>query len=264
MLNRILFGHRVLITRTYTEEYRALKESGAELVLFPTLQIIPPESFDCLDATIDKLQDYNWLIITSPNALTFFEQRLKKKGRGLEELARMSIGAVGSRTAEALKEHGLRVRYVPEKFSGEGLIAGFAQAAGIEGGMEALNILLPRAENARDVFPDRIREMGGRIDTPTAYKTALVQYDTGEIERLLFQKPMSISTFTSGAIFNSFLDIAGKDGIELLQNTTIAVLGPVTRNAVEEAGLVADIVPERATIAAMVHEIIEWASSVTG
>ncbi|HEB02129.1 MAG TPA: hypothetical protein ENI12_02740, partial [Nitrospirae bacterium] len=40
---------------------------------------------------------------------------------------------------------------------------------------------------------------------------------------------------------------------------TIAVMGPVTKKAVEDAGLKVDIMPERATMEALADEIIMWA-----
>lgn len=52
----------------------------------------------------------------------------------------------------------------------------------------------------------------------------------------------------------------GKDADELLKGVTIAVIGPVTATAVENAGLHVDIMPKEATIEAMVEEIIKWVS----
>jgi hypothetical protein len=50
----------------------------------------------------------------------------------------------------------------------------------------------------------------------------------------------------------------GNDADELLKGVTIAVIGPVTAKAVENAELHVDIMPEEATIEAMVEEIIKW------
>jgi uroporphyrinogen III methyltransferase/synthase len=48
----------------------------------------------------------------------------------------------------------------------------------------------------------------------------------------------------------------GQDALELLKGVSIAVIGPVTAKAVEKAGLKVEIMPEEATIEAMVEEII--------
>ena len=50
----------------------------------------------------------------------------------------------------------------------------------------------------------------------------------------------------------------GDDAEELLRGVAIAAIGPVTAKAVEKAGLRVDIMPEEATIEAMVKEIIQW------
>jgi uroporphyrinogen-III synthase len=44
----------------------------------------------------------------------------------------------------------------------------------------------------------------------------------------------------------------------LLTDVAIAVIGPVTAKAVKKEGLTVDILPDEATIEAMVNEIIEW------
>jgi len=49
-----------------------------------------------------------------------------------------------------------------------------------------------------------------------------------------------------------------KDADQLLRGVTIAVIGPVTAKAVQKAGLKVHIMPEEATIEAMVEAIIAW------
>ncbi len=85
-----LFGHRVLITREYTLDYEPLEELGAEVFEFPTVRIIPPESFDEADRAIGQLRTYNWLVITSANAFTCFMERLLEKGLDVRDLKGMT------------------------------------------------------------------------------------------------------------------------------------------------------------------------------
>ncbi|MCG2813936.1 MAG: uroporphyrinogen-III synthase, partial [Thermodesulfovibrionales bacterium] len=59
--------------------------------------------------------------------------------------------------------------------------------------------------------------------------------------------------------FDNFMEIIGEEADELLRGVAIAVIGPVTARAVEKAGLKVEIMPETATIEAMVDEIIKWA-----
>jgi uroporphyrinogen III methyltransferase/synthase len=252
-----LFGQRVLITRAYTEEYRLLEDLGAEVFEFPTLRIVPPETFAELDAAIGRIGDYDWLVITSANAFGFFMQRLFETGRDVRDLKGIGVCAIGTKTAEVMARHGVRPDLVPDEFNAEGLISAFVQRLGKEN-FPKLKILLPRQDRARDVFPNKVRELGGKIDTPVAYRAEKPQKQGRRLRRFLAEGRISLATFTSGATFTNFVDMLGEEGLTLLGQIPIAVIGPVTKQTVEKTGLKVAIMPSQATIAAMVDAIIDF------
>ncbi len=254
-----LFGHRILITRQYTNDYEPLEDLGAEIFEFPTIEIAPPESYRELDESIDKIETYNWIIFTSANGFKYFMQRLIDKNRDIRDLKGIKISAVGSTTAEKIQEYGLKVDMVPEEFNAEGLIKVFTQQSTVNS-LKGIKILLPRAEVAREVFPEKARELGGEIDTPAAYRAIKPEKHGKRLKRFLKEGRISVATFTSAATFNNFVDIMGEDATEILKDVTIAVIGPVTAKAIEKAGLTVSIMPKEATIKAMVDEIIQWAA----
>ncbi|MEK7267225.1 MAG: uroporphyrinogen-III synthase, partial [Nitrospirota bacterium] len=119
--------------------------------------------------------------------------------------------------------------------------------------------LLPRAEKAREIFPEKVRELGGEIDVPVTYRAVKPEMHGKRLKRFLKEGRISVATFTSASTFDNFMEIIGEDADELLRDVAIAVIGPVTAGAVEKAGLKVEIMPETATIEAMVEEIIKWA-----
>ena len=121
-----------------------------------------------------------------------------------------------------------------------------------------MRFLLPRAEKAREIFPEKVRELGGEIDVPVAYRTIKPEFRGKRLRRFLREGKITIATFTSAATFHNLREIMGNDAEELLRGVAIAVIGPVTAEAVEKAGLRVDIMPREATIEAMVEEIIHW------
>jgi len=251
-----LFGHRVLVTREHAVGFEPLAELGAEIIEFRTIEIVPPDDWTELDRAIEKIDSYTWLIFTSANGVKFFFQRLIDKDRDIRELKGVNICAVGTKTASAIRNYGIKVDLVPEKFSAEGLIEVFTKDS--EQGLKGIKILLPRAETAREVFPRRVRELGGEIDVFTAYKTVKPEVHGKRLKRFLKEGKISIATFTSAATFNNYMEIMGEDALGLLKDVIIAVIGPVTAKAVEDAGLKVHIMPEEATVDAMVKEIIKW------
>lgn len=256
-----LFGHRVLVTREHTRGFEPLEELGAELIEFRTIEIVPPDDWTELDRAIEKIDSYDWMIFTSVNGVKFFFQRLMDRDRDIRDLKGVRICAVGSKTESAIKKYGIKVDLVPKTFNAEGLIEAFTAEHGTqkaEQRLKGLKILLPRAEVAREVFPQKVRELGGEIDVFTAYKTVKPEVHGKRLKRFLKQGKISIATFTSAATFNNYMEIMGEDAIDLLKDVAITVIGPVTAKAVEKAGLKVSIMPKEATVEAMVEEIIRW------
>ena len=110
---------------------------------------------------------------------------------------------------------------------------------------------------AREIFPEKVRELGGEIDVPVAYRAVKPELHGKRLKRFLKEGRITIATFTSAATFNNFVEIMGSDALELLKGVTIAVIGPVTAKAIEKAGLKVDIMPKESTIEALVSEIIQ-------
>lgn len=261
-----LFGQRILATREHAAGFEALEELGAEVMEFPTIEIQPPVDYSGLDAAIGNVHTYNWLIFTSANGVRYFFKRLFELYTDIRELKGIKICAIGTKTAAEIKKYGIRVDMVPEGFNAEGLIEAFIKqqsAISIQHSakdsqlLRGMRFLLPRAEVARETFPDKVRVLGGEIDVPVAYRAVKPEHKGVRLRRFLREGRITIATFTSAATFNNFMEIMDDEAYELLKGVQIAVIGPVTAKAVEKAGLKVGIMPEEATIEAMVGEIIK-------
>lgn len=268
-----LFGQRILITREHSGGYEPLEELGAEVIEFQTIEIVPPEDWTELDNAIAKIDSYNWLILTSANGVKFFFRRLFEKEKDIRDLKGIKICAVGSKTAAAINKFGINVDLIPEEFNAEGLIKAIVQKCESAeektsalprfraSALSGVRFLLPRAEVAREILPEKIKELGGEIDVVTAYRAVKPETHGKRIKRFLKEGKITIATFTSAATFNNFMEIAGEDADALLKDVAIAVIGPVTAKAIEKAGLKVSIMPEEATVEAMMNEIINWAKN---
>jgi|WetSurSiteA1Bulk_404760.scaffolds.fasta_scaffold00851_1 uroporphyrinogen III methyltransferase / synthase len=265
---KLLFGHRILVTREHNEGFEPLAALGAEIIAFPTIDIVPPADYKDLDKSIDTIEKYTWIIFTSRNGVKFFFQRLFEKQRDIRDLKGIRICAIGTKTAHEVEKFGIKVDLIPEEFRAEGLIEAFIpphpplNKGGTGGGvgqlLKGMRFLLPRAEVAREIFPEKVRELGGEIDVPVAYRTVKPESHGKRLRRFLKEGRISIATFTSAATFNNLQEMMGKDADQLLKGVAIAVIGPVTAKAVQKAGLQVHIMPEKATIDAMVESIVAW------
>ena len=75
-----LFGKRIIITRAHEQAAEfsdLLRAHGADPIELPTIEVVPPDSWEDLDGAIENIEHYHWLIFTSVNGVRFFVQRLK-------------------------------------------------------------------------------------------------------------------------------------------------------------------------------------------
>ncbi|MBN2653601.1 MAG: uroporphyrinogen-III C-methyltransferase [Nitrospirae bacterium] len=257
--DRPLFGQRVLITREYNDDYSPLEDLGAEIFEFNTTELVAPENYDNLDAAIESITGYDWIVVTSRNAVTHLMNRYFSKGHDIREMQGIKFCAVGSKTAEALNSYGIKVDIVPDEYNAEGIVKSFIGDTDPESSpLKGMRILLPKPDSARDVFPSTVRKSGGHIDTPVIYRSVKAKKHNRRLQRFLKEGRISIATFTSGAAFRNFIEIVGDEASAMLHDVPIAVIGPVTAKAVEKAGFKVSIMPRESTIKAMVEEIIKF------
>jgi uroporphyrinogen III methyltransferase/synthase len=253
---RPLFGKTVVVTRAREQasDFRLLlEEKGAQCIEFPTIEVIPPADWGLVDRAIQNLDQYDWVIFTSINGVRFFFQRLIEKGEDVRALHGIRIGAIGPKTASGLEERGLRLDLIPSEYRAEAVIEGLGKA-------EVVNkkFLLPRAAKAREILPERIKEMGGQIDVVPVYETIRPTGKREEVRDLLKKRAISCVTFTSSSTVENFVKMFPEGDLpSLVEEVTIACIGPITAQTAQEHGLEVKIMPGEYTIEALTAAIVE-------
>jgi uroporphyrinogen III methyltransferase/synthase len=214
----------------------------------PTIEIVPPESWDEVDRAIDRLpQRYDWLILTSANAVDSFLRRVRARRGDLWCLAGVRICAVGPKTRAAIEDAGLAVEFQPSVYRAEGLIAEAGEDA-----WRGKRVLFPRAAEGRDVIPEEMRRIGATLDLVTVYRTVPSPAGRGRLRELLAAGTLDAVTFTSGSTVKNFASLLEPEQIAALAGrVAVACIGPVTAAEARAAGLPVDILAEEATIPAL-------------
>jgi len=232
-----LAGRRVLVTRAAHQAGKlseGLRALGADAVEVPVLEIRPPESFEPLDAALQHLKSYDWLILTSANAVQAVAERAWALHIGLPELARLKVAAVGGATAAEARKAGLQVAFVPDAYVAESLVAGLVE--GIHFKTDGLKVLLARAAVARDVIPDALREAGAAVDVVDAYRNVLPE-GTPELLRRTLAQGIDAATFTSSSSASRLAEAARLAGVAWPFAGVAAVsIGPVTSQTLWDLG----------------------------
>ncbi|MGD0345142.1 MAG: uroporphyrinogen-III synthase [Terracidiphilus sp.] len=231
--HRALEGKRVLVTRALHQAGKlsdALRDLGAEPVEVPVLEICPPENFAPLDAALGNLDQYDWLIFTSANAVRSVAGRAQEQGITLLPAKGQRVAAVGRATAAAIEQIGLNVELVPDSYVAESLVVVLApQIAG-------KRVLLARAAIARDVIPDALRAAGALIDVVDAYRNVLPAA-APELLRAALEKGIDAATFTSSSSVTHLADAARAGAIAFpLAGVRAISIGPITSQTLREFG----------------------------
>jgi len=223
-----LFGQRIVLTRAGEqagESAEQLWRLGADVVPAPTIEIREPSSWAPIDAAIANLETYDWLIFTSRNGVERFLARLDASERDLRAV-KGRIAAIGPATAEALSEARLKTDCLPGEFVAEGLLEA------LDSDLTGKKILIARAEVAREILPEGLRERGASVDVAPVYRTAVP--DSSALREALAAKRPDWITFTSSSTVRHFVEMAGE---EALQGVRIASIGPVTSATIRGHGV---------------------------
>ena len=255
---RPLFGLRVLVTRAReqaTELADLLTNLGADPVIAPMIKVLPPEDRRPLLEAAAAVEQFDWIVFTSANAVDALMQALIETGGDVRSLKGPLLCAVGSATADQLARYGIKVDLVPSEYRAEALVAALAD----RGSLDQVRVLLPRADIGREVVADNLRKGGAVVTEVIAYRTVLddSQSDGGpDIYRMLLDGELQVVTFTSASAVKNFVQIYGADqAADLLSRTCVATIGPVTSEAAARLGIKVTVQASPYTVPAMVEAI---------
>jgi uroporphyrinogen III methyltransferase/synthase len=198
----------------------------------------PPDDFAPLDRALREVRNFDWLLLTSANAVRALIDRAQSLELDvMKSFASIRIAAVGPVTAEAATRAGLRVTHVPAKHQGTSLAEEFAAE------LARKRILLPRSNLASRDLPDALHRLNANVTEVIAYRTFAVEPEgegqtaflAGHVEAILFFSPSAVRNFLNwdegkgGQLLRAISDQSRK--------TAVVAIGPVSATALREAGL---------------------------
>jgi uroporphyrinogen III methyltransferase/synthase len=253
-----LFGQRILVTRPRDESGHAagaLASLGAEVVLAPTVEVRPITENPRLDAVIDHLADYDWLVFTSANGVRFFVQRLAGRGRDLRALGHLKLAAIGPATARALAGYHLRADLVPDSYRSESL----ASALGPH--VAGKRILLARADRGRTILRQEL-EQSASVDQVAVYQNADVPaLPEGVLERIR-DGALDWITLTSSAITTRLYELLPEAArLKVGRDVRLASISPVTSATAAALGWSVAAEASEFTWDGLVQALVERATS---
>ena len=249
-----LDGRRIVITRSAPQSEMLAKElsaRGAIPVVLPLVSFADPQDFAPLDRAIAEIQQFDWIILTSAQAVRAVVKRGKELERSLiRSGSELRIASVGPVTAEAARQAGLPVEYVAETHTG----AALAEELGDR--LQGAKVFLPRSDRANPDLPAALKRRGAQVTEVIAYRTLkptdvdqrnLRQMAEGAADAVLFFSPSAVQHFA---------ELFGGEQLRALQDKlAITAVGPVTANVLRQAGVGRTVLAGDTTAAAVVDAL---------
>lgn len=252
--DRSLFGKKLMVTRAASQagEFAAmLTERGAAVIECPTIRLVEPEQWDPMDTALRNIAGYDWVILTSGNAVRALFRRLDVIGLDARSFGGCRVCALGPKTAEVIRSFGVRPDLTAADYRGEGVVAEFANMD-----ISGMKILYPRADQSREVIPDELEKMGARVNRPVIYRTVLPDRLPPEAVFALEKRSVDCITFTSSSTVKNLALMMGEDRmLDMLKGVVVASIGPATSRSCRELGLRVDIEPSEHTLAALTDAV---------
>jgi uroporphyrinogen-III synthase len=258
-----LSGVRVLVGRARhqaSELSAGLRTLGAEVIEIPFIEIRRPRSYKPLDSALRNIADYDWLILTSVNGVDAVADRIKKLRLSPTNLKHLRVAAIGPATAERIRNLGLKVAVVPEKYVAESVVTLLQRK------VAGKRVLLARAKVARDVIPRELRKLGAGVDVVEAYETVVPQSSRTKLRAVMNapNRRPDIIGFSSSSTVRNFVALLG--GRRRPPHTNLRAtgydirlvsIGPVTSATLREYGLQEDVEAKPYTIPGLIRAIVK-------
>lgn len=255
-----LAGRSVVVTRAKAQAgalTAALAARGATVIEVPVLAFAPPaDGGAALAAAVRELDQFAWVVLTSPNGVDAFVAALavsgvtwgapsRVDGPGAPEASFVpALAVVGPASAARAAEHGIAVALVPERFVAEGLVEAFADAPR----RGRRRVLVAQAEAARDVVAAGLAARGWDVTAVVAYRSVAAPVDPDALDRA---RAADAIAFTSGSTVANYVAVAGRAAIPRV----VACIGPVTADVARAHGLPVDVVADPYTIDGLVDAL---------
>jgi uroporphyrinogen III methyltransferase/synthase len=250
-----LAGKRVVVTRAAEQAgglAAELERLGAEVLYLPVVRYEEPRDTKPLDSALNRLAQFDWLVVTSQNVVRFVSgrlQRLKKSG----DARFPKVATVGPATAEAAQEAGWPVEFVANRFQG----AALAEELGER--LRGCKVLLPRSDRASAELPDALRKVGADVTEVVAYRTLPADFQGSAVVEEMCAGKVDAITFASPSAYRALADAMGEERMRgLAKVVAIAAIGPVTAQAIREAGMPVHVEAEEFTAGGLAQGVLSY------
>jgi len=252
-MEQVLSGIRVVVTRDErgnSDFAGKIGEQGGSVVEFATIRIEPLVQGRRFLRAFAKIDEYDWVVFTSPNGVVFFYDYLQSVGKDWVVLGCAKVAAVGSMTAARLERFGAGVDFVPSVFTtgrlGEELIG--------HEDLQGRGVLLLRSQLASHQLAEDLARVGAVVDEVPLYTVVPVKGEFGRLVGAIKAGRIGWITFASPSSVRSFFSQIAPEIVNA-GSVAVASIGPVTSGQLRDIGVKVDIEAAEHTIDGLLRAI---------
>ncbi len=234
---------------------KKVQRHGGHVLPFPVIEIAPPMEHERLRSVLRRLQEFDWLVFISANAVVTGLDALREAG---VTRTGAKVAAVGSSTARELRERGWLVDVTAKPpFTSETLLQ-----ESVFRHVQGERFLIFRGEGGRELLRDTLIERGAEVDYAECYRRAPASSDPERLRRAWSRDQLDVIMLTSVEGLKNLIQIAGQRNAHRLFRTPVVVAGERVAAEARNSGWRAPIITaDNATDDAMLKSLQMWRSS---
>lgn len=230
-----------------------LARAGAEVVRCPAIRIDEPADLSGLQALVDQLDAFDFLMFNSPNAancgIAFIHAHRRIP-------ARMTIGAIGAKTAAAVAAWGYAVHVSPPAdFDSEA----FLRLPHVSE-MRGKRVAILRGQDGRMLLGETLRQRGAQVDFVEAYQRLPPSPDQAEQIRTALRHSLDAIAITSSEALINLVGCLDRQSLNRLTQTLLIVGHPRIDATARRLGLTATVTAADPSDESMFAAIVEHLS----
>jgi len=230
----MISGKTIAITRSKDDAQEFIDLASRENAIplpIPTIELMPKGDKivdDFLNDVKEFQPDYSVFMSSKAVKLLFDVAKNTDKYQKLQlAIANTMVMAVGPKTKQALEDEGIKVSFVPSKFSSVGVGEQFTKL-----NAEGKKVIVPRSGASTEFLAKLLQKIGLVVKENHLYDVQAFSDHTqwNSFKELFSQNKIDGIVFTSASSVRGFFEIMSdqKDLVKKLEQTQIVAIGPFT------------------------------------
>ena len=242
-MEKMIEGKTIAITRSEedsAEFIQLVTKDNAKPIPLPTIELVS-KGEKIVDEFLNSVKEYNpdYSVFMSSKAVKLLFDTAKESSK-FEELqlavANTIVMAVGPKTKTALEEQGIKVAYMPNRYSSVGVGEVFTKLNAV-----GKKVIVPRSGASTPFLKELLAKIGLDVLEIHLYDVCAFRDTTkwNEFRELFSQNKVDGIVFTSASSVRAFFEIMTKDYdqnvlLENLQKTNVVAIGPFTADELKK------------------------------